>query len=197
MPPNTSSIDLCYEEEDGINNIHVNAGDYTSDPIIYVNGKIAPNLDCITPNMTLLSFLREHCQLTGSKLGCGEGGCGACTVMLSSVSEVIQESCNGSVPCANAKGADIGEVEREQEQQRKIRHRSVNACLFPALAAHGCHVTTVEGIGNTTDPHPIQKLVVDLHGSQCGYCTPGIVMSLFSNTLDGTNNMDVDGNLCR
>lgn len=83
----------------------------------------------------------------------------------------------------------------------KIRHRSVNACLFPALAAHNCHITTIEGIGDTSDLHPIQTLMVQLHGSQCGFCTPGIVMSLFASSVCAVDNDEsmphVDGNLCR
>ena len=103
-----------------------------------------------TPNQTLLAFLREVMQLTGSKLGCAEGGCGACTVMIS----------------------------RYDPQSEKVVHYSVNACLMPVLAADGCHVTTIEGLGSVKAGsaseceldglHPIQKAMVDMHGSQCG-----------------------------
>ena len=158
MSPN--SIALSYEDDNG--------NEYTSTPVLHVNGVTLTNTQSITPNMTLLTFLREHCRLTGAKLGCGEGGCGACTVLLSSM----------------------------DESTGQIRHRSVNACLFPALAAHNCHVTTVEGIGDTKDPHPIQSLMVQLHGSQCGFCTPGIVMSLFASSVN-QEKMHIDGNLCR
>lgn len=104
------------------------------------------------PNQTLLSFLREVMKLTGSKLGCAEGGCGACTVMIS----------------------------RYDQHTSKVVHYSVNACLMPVLAADGCHVTTIEGLGsvNAGDGgeskldglHPIQKAMVEMHGSQCGTC---------------------------
>lgn len=87
---------------------------------------------------------------TGTKLGCGEGGCGACTVLLSS---------------AEADGA--------------LHHRAVNACLCPLYAAEGCHVITVEGVGNPRDGlHPVQERLAKAHGSQCGFCTPGFVMSM-------------------
>jgi xanthine dehydrogenase/oxidase len=83
--------------------------------------------------------------LTGSKLGCAEGGCGACTVLISK-----KDGISGN-----------------------IKHNSVNACLMPILAADGCHVTTVEGIGTVRggNLHPIQKAMVEMHGSQCGFCT--------------------------
>jgi Xanthine dehydrogenase, iron-sulfur cluster and FAD-binding subunit A len=83
--------------------------------------------------------------LTGSKLGCAEGGCGACTVMIS----------------------------RYDTLSKKVLHYSVNACLMPVLAADGCHVTTIEGVGTVKGDnlHPIQKSMVDMHGSQCGKCT--------------------------
>lgn len=66
---------------------------------------------------------------------------------------------------------------------------SVNACLCPAVSVHGCAVTTVEGIGSTrTRPHPVQACVAEHHGSQCGFCTPGIVMSAYTmlRSLPGT-----------
>jgi hypothetical protein len=83
--------------------------------------------------------------LTGSKLGCAEGGCGACTVLIS----------------------------KKDGTSGNIKHISVNACLMPILAADGCHVTTVEGIGTVRGDnlHPIQKAMVEMHGSQCGFCT--------------------------
>lgn len=84
--------------------------------IIYVNGK-ARDTSNIHPQMTLLTYLRENLGLTGSKLGCGEGGCGACTVMVSRL-----------------------------EGDGPVRHLSVNACLMPVCACHCSHVTTVEGV---------------------------------------------------
>ena len=108
----------------------------------------------------------------GTKLGCGEGGCGACTVTVSSF--------DGS-----------------------LRHRAVNACLAPLCSVDGCHVMTVEGIGTTTEPHAVQRRIAEQHGSQCGFCTPGIVMALYS-TLQSSRTPTLkeieksfDGNLCR
>jgi xanthine dehydrogenase/oxidase len=83
------------------------------------------------------------------------------------------------------------------------RHFNVNACLMPVLATDGCHITTVEGIGTVKNNnlHPVQKLMVDMHGSQCGFCTPGIIVSLY--TLLSNNptvshlEEHLDGNLCR
>ncbi|KAI8505452.1 hypothetical protein Bbelb_166410, partial [Branchiostoma belcheri] len=106
-------------------------------------------------------------RLTGAKLGCGEGGCGACTVMVSS-------------------------------------HLAVNACLAPICSLHGAAVTTVEGIGSTrTRLHPVQERLAKAHGSQCGFCTPGIVMSMYT-LLRNHPCPDMDqletafqGNLCR
>jgi xanthine dehydrogenase/oxidase len=77
------------------------------------------------PEMTLLTYLRNVLGLCGTKLGCGEGGCGACTVMISYYSEV------------------------EADDKMNIVHLSANACLTPIVAIHGMAVTTVEGIGST------------------------------------------------
>nr|CAD7412596.1 unnamed protein product [Timema poppensis] len=115
-------------------------------------------------------------RLCGTKLGCGEGGCGACTVMVS----------------------------RYDRGKKQVVHRSVNACLAPVAAMHGLAVTTVEGIGSTrTRLHAVQKRIVESHGSQCGFCTPGIVMSMYTllrNTGRPTlEDLDtaLQGNLCR
>uniref|UniRef100_A0A8C8SUX6 Xanthine dehydrogenase/oxidase n=1 Tax=Pelusios castaneus TaxID=367368 RepID=A0A8C8SUX6_9SAUR len=120
--------------------------------VFFVNGKkvLEKNVD---PETTLLTYLRRKLGLCGTKLGCGEGGCGACTVMIS----------------------------KYDNFQKKIVHFSVNACLFPICALHHVAVTTVEGIGNTkTRLHPVQERIAKSHGSQCGFCTPGIVMSMYT-----------------
>ncbi|KAI5852575.1 Molybdopterin-binding domain of aldehyde dehydrogenase-domain-containing protein [Morchella snyderi] len=139
----------------------------------YLNGtKVV--IDSIDPEITLLEYLRGI-GLTGTKLGCAEGGCGACTVVVSQYN-----------PTTN-----------------KIYHASVNACLAPLVSVDGKHVITVEGIGDSIKPHPIQERIAKFHGSQCGFCTPGIVMSLYAlvrNNPEPTAH-DVeeafDGNLCR
>ena len=131
-------------------------------------------LDEIEPEVTLLEYLRGI-GLTGTKLGCGEGGCGACTVVVSQFNPTT----------------------------KKIYHASVNACLAPLAAVDGKHVITIEGIGNTKRPHPTQERVAMSNGSQCGFCTPGIVMSLYAllRNNPAPNKDDVeeafDGNLCR
>jgi len=141
---------------------------------LYVNGR-AVKLEGVQPHHTLLFVLREKLGLTGTKLGCGEGGCGACTVTVSHFDHV----------------------------QGKEVHRAVNACLAPICTLDGCAVTTVEGIGTTKAPHPVQKRISELHGSQCGFCTPGIVMSLYSTLCKNQEpsiadiEASFDGNLCR
>ncbi|XP_068088896.1 xanthine dehydrogenase/oxidase isoform X2 [Hyperolius riggenbachi] len=126
--------------------------------------------------MTLLTYLRRKLGLPGTKLGCGEGGCGACTVMVS----------------------------RFCLFQQKILHYSVNACLAPVCSLHHTSITTVEGIGSTkTRLHPIQERIAKSHGSQCGFCTPGIVMSLYAllRTTPQPSMEEIEnafqGNLCR
>lgn len=88
---------------------------------------------------TLLDFLRAR-GLTGTKLGCGEGGCGACTVVL------VRP--------------------RHGDKEARLEARAVNACLFPLVACHGAQVLTVEGIGSTAAPHPIQQRLAACFGSQ-------------------------------
>ncbi|XP_068152790.1 xanthine dehydrogenase [Drosophila tropicalis] len=143
--------------------------------VFFVNGKKVtdPNPD---PECTLLTYLRENLRLCGTKLGCAEGGCGACTVMIS----------------------------RLDRSSNKIHHLAVNACLTPVCSMHGCAVTTVEGIGNTrTRLHPVQERLAKAHGSQCGFCTPGIVMSMYALLRNATQpsmrDLEVafQGNLCR
>ncbi|XP_066122938.1 xanthine dehydrogenase/oxidase isoform X2 [Saccopteryx bilineata] len=148
----------------------------TADELVFfVNGKkvVEKNAD---PETTLLVYLRRKLGLSGTKLGCGEGGCGACTVMLSKYDHL----------------------------QNKIVHFSVNACLAPICSLHHVAVTTVEGIGSTKSRlHPVQERIAKSHGSQCGFCTPGIVMSMYTllrNQPEPTIEEIEDafqGNLCR
>lgn len=120
--------------------------------IFYVNGKKVVEINP-DPEWTLLWYLRRKLQLTGTKYGCGEGGCGACTVM---VSEYLRS-------------------------EDRVKHLAINACLTPVCAMHGLAVITVEGIGSTQDRlHPVQERIAKAHGSQCGFCTPGIVMSMYT-----------------
>ncbi|CAF1125466.1 unnamed protein product [Rotaria sordida] len=145
----------------------------------YVNGKEIIERH-VEPEWTLLWYLRNKLKLTGSKLGCGEGGCGACTVVISRF------------------------IDRHSGE---IEHRTVNGCLAPLCSVDGCHVITVEGLGsvNKSNLHPIQTRLAELFGSQCGFCTPGIVMSLYGTVTSTTNSLPTmqdieesfDGNLCR
>ncbi|KAH9212203.1 xanthine dehydrogenase [Leptodontidium sp. 2 PMI_412] len=152
----------------------------------YLNGtRIA--LKNANPQWTLLDFIRSQHGLKGTKLGCGEGGCGACTVVL----QVLDNTA---------------------EQKGRVKHLAVNACLFPLVGVVGKHVITVEGIGSLDNPHPLQERMAKLHGSQCGFCTPGIVMSLYALIRNSYNPITdeyhlsasdieleghLDGNLCR
>uniref|UniRef100_A0A3Q3BJF7 xanthine dehydrogenase n=1 Tax=Kryptolebias marmoratus TaxID=37003 RepID=A0A3Q3BJF7_KRYMA len=113
--------------------------------------------------------------LTGTKLGCAEGGCGACTVMLS-----------------------------RYHPGTKQLHHAVNACLAPLCSLHMAAVTTVEGIGSVARKvHPIQERIAKCHGSQCGFCTPGMVMSMYALLRNNPTPKMADveeafqGNLCR
>lgn len=142
--------------------------------LFYLNGNRV-ELNHIEPEMTLLQYLRDE-GYTGSKLGCGEGGCGACTVMLSHYSP----------------------------DTKQITHRAVNGCLMPLAAVDGFAVTTVEGLGNTRDGlNPVQERIANSNGSQCGFCTPGIVMALYAYLRSHPNASKeeiedcLDGNLCR
>ncbi|XP_072356297.1 xanthine dehydrogenase/oxidase isoform X2 [Scyliorhinus torazame] len=143
--------------------------------LFFVNGRkvVEKNVD---PELNLLTYLRKKLCLTGSKLGCGEGGCGSCTVMVSKYNPF----------------------------RKKVIHIAVNACLAPLCSLHHTAVTTVEGIGSTTTQlHPVQERIAKAHGSQCGFCTPGIVMSVYTllrNNPEPTMEEIEDtlqGNLCR
>lgn len=136
-------------------------------------------------DLTLLEFIRSK-GFTGTKLGCGEGGCGACTVVVGKYDTHLATSSSSS------------------SSKAPYRYKSVNACLLPLVAVHGCHVLTVEGIGSSSNPHPIQERIGKLFGSQCGFCTPGIVMSLYATVRNGYGHLteqdiehSLDGCLCR
>ncbi len=116
---------------------------------------------------TLLQFLRTS-QFKGTKEGCGDGDCGACTVAV--------------VSCEDAKAS----------------YKAVNSCLIPLGAVANKQVLTVEGIGTPEALHPVQKAMVDTAGSQCGYCTPGFIMSMFAGYYSAElNDLTIEGNLCR
>ena len=104
----------------------------------------------VDPTLTLLDYLRDHRALTGTKEGCNEGDCGACTVLLGNY-EPLNEC---------------------------IVYRAVNACITLLPAVHRHWVVTVEDLSDEiTNLHPVQDAMVKRHGSQCGFCTPGILVA--------------------
>ncbi|GAB2958109.1 xanthine dehydrogenase small subunit [Hymenobacter coalescens] len=124
---------------------------------------------------TLLDYVRYHQHLTGTKIGCREGDCGACTVL-------------------------VGEL---QPHDGTVRYQSMTSCLTPLGNAHGRHIVTVEGIGQPAGGlTPVQQAIVAEGGTQCGFCTPGFVMSLTGHCLGGAaaaeaTRASIDGNICR
>ncbi|OWP52254.1 xanthine dehydrogenase small subunit [Pseudomonas nitroreducens] len=118
--------------------------------IQFLLGDETVQADGFAPETSLLDFLRIHRARTGTKEGCASGDCGACTVVLAE---------------------PVGEA---------LRYRAVNACITLLGAVHGRQVLTVEHLGEPGALHPVQQAMVDCHASQCGFCTPGIVMSLFA-----------------
>lgn len=133
-------------------------------PHVTINGR-AEAVAGQDPTTTLLEFLRASGR-TGTKEGCAEGDCGACTV---------------------AVAGDDG------------RYHAVNSCLLPLGSAVGRSFVTVEGVAPDRDElHPVQAALVEQGGSQCGYCTPGFVMSLFAAYYEGdASDAAIEGNLCR
>ena len=133
-----------------------------------LNGRLE-RVSGVPPTVTLLEYLR-HTGRVGTKEGCAEGDCGACTVA------VVGENVNG-----------------------KAQYQAVDACIAPLAAFAGREVVTVEGLtSNSRTLHPVQEAMVRTGGSQCGYCTPGFVMSLFAAYYDGhVDDGAVEGNLCR
>ena len=126
------------------------------------------------PRTTLLDYLRLDQRHFGTKEGCAEGDCGACTVALGRVHD------------------------------GRIRYEPVNACILLLGQIDGAELVTVEDLATEGALHPVQAAMVAHHGSQCGFCTPGIVMSLFALyheaerpvTRDAVNDA-LAGNLCR
>jgi len=131
----------------------------------------------IAPTLTLLDYLRLTEHAVGTKEGCAEGDCGACTV-------VLRKRVNG-----------------------KLVYQPVNSCILLAGQADGAEVITVEDLAEHGTLHPVQQQIVDQHGSQCGFCTPGFVMALFALYHSGGKRNEapargavndwIAGNLCR
>ncbi|WP_350334335.1 xanthine dehydrogenase small subunit [Coralliovum pocilloporae] len=132
------------------------------------------SLSDVPASRTVLDFLRLDQRLTGSKEGCAEGDCGACTVLVGSLK-------NGA-----------------------LCYETVNACIRFLASLDGCHVVTIEHLrGSDGSLHPVQQAMVDEHGSQCGFCTPGFVMSLYALWMEQPEpsleaiETALQGNLCR
>ncbi len=121
---------------------------------------------------TVLDLVRYNKRLTGTKIGCREGDCGACTIL-------------------------VGDLEED-----RLVYRSMTSCLMPLSNAHGKHIVTVEGL-NGKELSPVQQTMVDCNGTQCGFCTPGFIMSFTGFVLNNTAKeytqaiAAIDGNICR
>ena len=127
----------------------------------------------LSPTTTVLNYLRGRSDCKGTKEGCAEGDCGACSVVLETVSDSSKE------------------------------YKSVDSCLMFLPMLHGKRLMTVEGIGSSIDMHPVQQAMVHTDGSQCGFCTPGFISSLYvlSKNTENPTREEIDdsltGNLCR
>uniref|UniRef100_A0A0E0LJD2 aldehyde oxidase n=1 Tax=Oryza punctata TaxID=4537 RepID=A0A0E0LJD2_ORYPU len=111
----------------------------------------------VDPSTTLLEFIRTRTPLKGPKLGCGEGGCGACVVLIAKYNRTTDE----------------------------VTEFNASSCLTLLYSIHLCSIITTEGLGNSKDGfHAIQKRMSGFHASQCGFCTPGMCMSIFSSLVN-------------
>ena len=130
-------------------------------------------LAAVRSSDTLLDHLRLARRLRGTKEGCAEGDCGACTVLVG------------------------------RRTRGGLVYEPVNACIRLLASVDLCHVVTVEHLARGGELHPVQQAMVDFHGSQCGFCTPGIVMSLYGlwmrkpDASEGEIETALQGNLCR
>eukprot|EP01137_Pigoraptor_chileana_P023874 Opistho-2@90911 len=144
--------------------------------LFHINGRRFVVEDgALDPTMTLNEFIRTRTEWKGTKLGCGEGGCGACAVLLSDWSPATG-----------------------------VRHRTANSCLRSIASVDGSVVTTIEGLGSVKRGlHPLQQAIVCSSGTQCGFCTPGMIMAmqglLVNNPAPSRTQIisHMDGNLCR
>src|SRR5918994_4300072 len=120
--------------------------------IRFLLGHELKELDRVDPTMTVLDWLRTVERRTGTKEGCNEGDCGACTVVVA------------------------------RPEGERLAYRAVNACIQFVATLDGCQLLTVEDLKDPDSGalHPVQQAMVDCHGSQCGFCTPGFVMAMFA-----------------
>ncbi|HZY51356.1 MAG TPA: xanthine dehydrogenase small subunit [Devosia sp.] len=146
----------------------------TTDTLRFILNDEDVALTEIKATETLLDYLRLTKRLRGSKEGCAEGDCGACTVL-------------------------VGRLRGDE-----LSYETVNACICFVGMLQGTHVVTIEHLSPANGPlHPVQQAMVDFHGSQCGFCTPGIVMSLYALWMQTPRpsvpeiEVALQGNLCR
>ena len=146
----------------------------TSNTIKFILGEKIHVVDNPDPNETILNYIRLKLKKTGTKEGCAEGGCGACTVVL-------------------------GEL-----NNNNIIYKAINSCIAFVPSLEGKQLLVVEDlVSNSGNLHTVQEAMVNYHGSQCGFCTPGFVMSLFAmyknySSYSEENIQDsIAGNLCR
>jgi xanthine dehydrogenase small subunit len=142
--------------------------------LVYVNGR-RHEVRGRDAFLSLSDFLRRTQNLTGTKIVCSEGDCGACTVLIG------RTAADGS----------------------RLVYRPVDSCIQFMFQLEGTHIVTVEGLGGETSPSPVQQSMIECHGSQCGFCTPGFVVAM-TGLLEECDSLDestmrcgLTGNLCR
>ena len=125
--------------------------------------------------LSLSDYLRRVCGLTGTKIVCSEGDCGACSVLIG------RAAADGS----------------------RLVYRPVDSCIQFLFQLDGTHIVTIEGLGGEADPSAVQQAMIECHGSQCGFCTPGFVVAM-TGLLEDRDELDesamrcgLTGNLCR
>ncbi|KAL3677005.1 hypothetical protein R1sor_026953 [Riccia sorocarpa] len=120
-----------------------------SNLVFALNGQRVELKD-VDPQTSLLNYIRDETDCKGPKRGCGEGGCGSCVVLLSKY--------------------DPG--------SKQVEEFTINSCLAPVCSIHGCAITTTEGLKQETEPHAVHTRLAGFHATQCGFCTPGMAVSI-------------------